>query len=145
MPVYIGFESISQSLHQAIGSPTQRNHKRRASPGRAIKAGTNRLRQTPRRLSKKTLNNRPKNLKGKGTYTDESTNRWDAIAAEQVDGGFKVLLEGTNNALHDQYLAWTTDFNGTIINSTGFQPGDTLADQGLETLFAVDLNVDGFI
>ncbi|WP_038004422.1 cadherin-like domain-containing protein [Synechococcus sp. WH 7805] len=84
------------------------------------------------------------NNKG-GTYSDSTTNRWDAIAAAQVDGGFKVLLEGTNDALRDQYLVWTTDFNGTIIDSTGFQPGDELADQGFEELFAVDLNADGFI
>ena len=85
-----------------------------------------------------------KNSNG-GTYSDASTGKWDARAAAQVDSGFKVLLEGTNAQYQDQYIVWSTDFNGTINNSTGWKSGDELADQGVETLFGVDLNADGLI
>ena len=79
------------------------------------------------------------------TYSDSSTGKWDARSAAQVDSGFKVLLEGTNTQYQDQYIVWSTDFNGTINNSTGWMTGDELADQGMEMLFGVDLNADGLI
>lgn len=81
----------------------------------------------------------------RGTDSDASTRKWDARAAAEVDSGFKVLLEGTNDRYRDQYIVWSTDFNGTINNSTGWTSGDKLEKQGMETLFGVDLNADELI
>ena len=85
-----------------------------------------------------------KNSNG-GTYSDASSGKWDARAAAQVDSGFRVLLEGTVDSYRDQYIVWSTDFNGTINDSTGWKTGGELADLGMEALFRVDLNADGMI
>ena len=79
------------------------------------------------------------------TDSDASTRKWDARAAAEVDSGFKVLLEGTYDRDKDQYIVCSTDFNGTINNSTGWTSGDKLDEQGMETLFGVDLNADELI
>ena len=80
-----------------------------------------------------------------GTYSDSSTDKWDATNAKQIDNGFKVLLTGTGDTYRDQYIVWTTNFEGTITSSTGWQSGDDLAEQEMEKLFGVDLNSDGLI
>ena len=85
-----------------------------------------------------------KNSNGR-TYSDASSGRWDARAAAQVDGGFQVLLEGTSDRFRDKYIVWSTDFSGTINNSTGWTSGDDLEEQGMESLFGLDLNADGLI
>ena len=79
------------------------------------------------------------------TYSDSSTGKWDARAAAQVDSGFQVLLEGTNDQYQDQYIIWSTGFDGVINNSSEWKSGNELAEQGMESIFAVDLNSDGLI
>ena len=85
-----------------------------------------------------------KNRQG-GKYSDASTHKWDARAAVQVDSGYQVLLEGTSSQYRDQYIIWTTDLAGTIINASGWKSGDELSVQGAEVLFGLDLNADGII
>ena len=85
-----------------------------------------------------------KNRKG-GKYSDASTQKWDARAAVQFESGFQVLLEGTSSQYRDQYMVWTTDLAGTIINASGWKSGDELSVQGVEVLFGLDLNADGII
>ena len=54
-------------------------------------------------------------------------------------------MEGTNAQYQDQYIVWSTDFNGTVNNSTGWKTGDELAELGMESIFDFDLNADGLI
>ncbi|MGC6482478.1 MAG: hypothetical protein ACON4T_02760, partial [Synechococcus sp.] len=51
------------------------------------------------------------NSRGK-TYSDATTANWDAVSAlKQVDGTFRVLLDGTGSR-ENQALVWTTNGQG---------------------------------
>ena len=79
------------------------------------------------------------------TFNDGSNNHWDVTAAAKSDNGFVVLREGTSRRRLGQYRLWFTNSAGTITSGTSWQSGESLKQQGYETVFDRDLNRDGQI
>ena len=80
------------------------------------------------------------------TFSDATSRAWNAIAGAQVDDGFLVLRAKQTRRRGMRYQTWSTDETGTINGrSRGWLDGQSMADQGLENIFNLDLNNDGLI
>ena len=83
-----------------------------------------------------------KNQRG-GSYSDETTNNWNAIAVEpNEEEGYDVLLQGQNK-LDGKAYVWTTNSEGVITRGSGWKKEETMLSW--ETKFDVDLNGDEII
>ena len=78
------------------------------------------------------------------TYSDASTDLWDAAAAAASGSGYQVLLSGAST-YEGQYFVLDTDASGVITKGSGWETGDQMASYGFEAIFQVDLNSDGVI
>jgi len=80
------------------------------------------------------------------TFSDATSRSWNVIAGTQVDGGFLVLRARQTRRRGLRYQTWTTDETGTINGrSRGWRSGQSMANQGIENIFNLDLNNDGWI
>ena len=75
----------------------------------------------------------------------DSSRSWNAIAAQQVDDGFNVLIRGERGRRLSLYQVWTTDANGIVTDKSSWIDSGTLANQGFETVFNQDFNNDTFV
>lgn len=73
------------------------------------------------------------------TFSDDTSRKWDAIKAVQVDGGFSVLIEGHRNKEGKHKVAFTNE-DGVISGATRWLDGNQMFDEGYEDLFAMDFN-----
>ena len=80
------------------------------------------------------------------TFSDATSRFWNVIAGTQVDGGFLVLRARQTRRRGLRYQTWTTDETGTINGrSRGWRSGQSMANLGIENIFNLDLNNDGWI
>ena len=80
------------------------------------------------------------------TFSDATSRSWNVIAGAQVDDGFLVLRAKQTRRRGMRYQTWSTDETGTINGrSRGWRDGQYMADQGLESIFNLDLNNDELI
>ena len=83
-----------------------------------------------------------KNRQGQ-TYSDNTTQNWNAVAVELGSAdSYRVLLQG-QNARDGQAYVWTTNSEGMITSGSGWKSGDALLP--IEQEFNIDLNGDGII
>lgn len=75
------------------------------------------------------------------TYSDDSSRKWDAIKAVQVEAEFSVLVEGHRNK-EGEYKVVSANQEGVISGATRWLNGNQMFNQGYENLFAIDFNGD---
>ena len=73
------------------------------------------------------------------TYSDNTSRKWDAIKAVEVDHEFSVLVEGYLSK-EGKYKVVTADDEGVIVGATRWLNGNQMFDEGYEDLFAMDFN-----
>ena len=78
------------------------------------------------------------------TYNDNSTINWNAVAANQTENGFQVLLDGAS-VRENQFYVWTVNSDGVITKGSGWQSADVATALGWEDTFSFDTNGDGII
>ena len=82
-----------------------------------------------------------KNKRGR-SFSDASSNLWDATKTIKDGSGFKVLLEG-NGKLMNRYKVWDVNADGVITNEHGWNTADKMIQY--EVSFNRDFNGDNHI
>ena len=84
--------------------------------------------------------------KNGGSYKNSSNSSWNAAAATEVSGGYKVILEGEDGgSKEDEVKVWKTDEDGVIKNSSNWISVDSAVNKGWENTFSTDLDNNGLI
>ena len=78
------------------------------------------------------------------TFSDSSSEFWDAAMAVENVMGFHVLLEGEGRR-EDRWMVWSTDTLGAVNGWSGWATGDQMMELGYEDVFNLDFNGDGEI
>ena len=78
------------------------------------------------------------------TFSDNTSRKWDAIKAVEVDSGFSVLLEG-HQSKEDQYKVVEARENGIINGSSRWLTERQMFRSGYEEVFEIDFNGNGAI
>ena len=78
------------------------------------------------------------------TYSDATSNDWDAIAASDSDTGFKVLFEG-NDSYEGRFFIYDTNRDGVITSGTSWTSTNKAVDLGWESMFNTDINGDNIL
>ena len=73
------------------------------------------------------------------TYSDETSRKWDAVKAVEVDGGFSLLVEGHRNKEGKFKVASAND-EGVVGGTTRWLNGNQMFNEGYENLFEMDFN-----
>ena len=83
---------------------------------------------------------------GGQTFNDNTSPSWNVTQAASYgsEAGFQVLLEGSG-ANSGQYLVWSTDVNGQIIDGSGWKNASEMSSDGYDKIFNRDFNGDGSI
>ncbi len=72
-------------------------------------------------------------------YSEETSRKWDAVKAVEVEGGFSVLLEGHRNKSGKFKVLFTSE-EGVIGMKTPWLNGNRMTGESYEDLFALDFN-----
>jgi len=78
------------------------------------------------------------NRRGK-TYSDDTSRKWDAIKAVEVEGGFSILVEGQRNK-DGKFKVVSADDEGVIGGATRWLSGNQMLNEGYDELFAMDFS-----
>ena len=84
-----------------------------------------------------------KNRRGK-TFSDDTSRKWNAIKAIEINDGFSVLVEGQQKK-NAKYKVVSANDEGIIGKATRWLDGDQMMSEGYETLFAMDFTGDNII
>ena len=77
-----------------------------------------------------------RNRRGK-IYSEETSRKWDAVKAVEVESGFAVLLEGHRNKSGKFKVLYTSE-EGVIGIKTPWLSGNRINDESYDDLFALD-------
>jgi hypothetical protein len=78
------------------------------------------------------------------TFSDASSDFWDAAMAVENVMGFHVLLEGEGRR-EGRWMVWRTNTLGAVNGWSGWATGDQMLELGYEDVFNFDFNGDGEI
>ena len=78
------------------------------------------------------------------TYSDNTSRKWDAIKAVEVDNEFSVLVEG-HLSKEGKYKVVTANEEGVIGGTTRWLNGNQMLDSGYEEVFSMDFNGNGVV
>ena len=78
------------------------------------------------------------------TFSNASSNLWDATKSIIDGNGFAVLVKGVGR-LAGRYQVWDVGSDGVITRENGWYDADQMMEQGYETSFNNDFNEDGHI
>ena len=78
------------------------------------------------------------------TYSDRSSNLWNATTAEETKDGFEVLLAG-KGSFEGLHQVWSTNQDGIIQNKSGWKTTREAVQEGYEQTFSKDFDGNGLI
>ena len=80
-------------------------------------------------------------FQGQSTYSDASSNQWDALQAIKTStgNGFQLLLKGTAQQ-DDQFAVWHLNDHAAVMSSSDWLTRSEAITEGWDTLFGINLS-----